>query len=144
LHTNCAQPQWLAFTLIELLVVIAIIAILAAILVPVLYQAKERSQWAACLNNLKQFGAAMFVYSGDNADKIPGAEYDPQNLPTHGGYITFLIYHGNGVTAMPVNAISTPPHKSRPALHDRHHTQRPHVLLSFHEHANGRGSAVRL
>jgi prepilin-type N-terminal cleavage/methylation domain-containing protein/prepilin-type processing-associated H-X9-DG protein len=109
LHTNCAQPQWLAFTLIELLVVIAIIAILAAILVPVLYQAKERSQWAACLNNLKQFGAAMFVYSGDNADKIPGAEYDPQNLPTHGGYITFLIYHGNGVTAMPVNAISTPP-----------------------------------
>ncbi len=103
------QSPWLAFTLIELLVVIAVIAILAAILLPVLNQAKERSQWVSCVNNLKQFGAAMFIYAGDFADKIPGAEYDPENLPTRGGYITFMLYYGNGVTAEPVNPITTPP-----------------------------------
>ena len=103
------QPLWPAFTLIELLVVIAIIAILAAILLPVLDKTRARSQWASCVNNLKQFGAAMFIYAGDNADKIPGAEYNPQNIPTKGGYITFLIYSGNGVTGQPVNSIATPP-----------------------------------
>ena len=50
------QKKTRGFTLIELLVVIAIIAILAAILFPVFASAREQSQKAKCLSNLKQNG----------------------------------------------------------------------------------------
>ncbi len=60
-----------AFTLIELLVVIAIIAILAAMLLPVLSSAKEAGRRIACLNNIRQLSLAAQMYVNDNQGTYP-------------------------------------------------------------------------
>jgi len=60
------------FTLIELLVVIAIIAILAAILFPVLAQAREKARQASCSSNIKQWATATMMYVQDYDEKFMG------------------------------------------------------------------------
>ena len=108
-----------AFTLIELLVVIAIIAILAAILMPVLDAAKQRAQMLYCLNNQRQWGLAFRMYTDDNSDYVPeeGDTAQPINyagtpgstpnltmawynvIPPEVGSVALVdLYGGNGYT----------------------------------------------
>jgi prepilin-type N-terminal cleavage/methylation domain-containing protein/prepilin-type processing-associated H-X9-DG protein len=63
--------QALAFTLIELLVVIALIALLAALLLPVLGRAKESGRATVCLSNLHQIGLALQLYVQDYRNHLP-------------------------------------------------------------------------
>jgi prepilin-type N-terminal cleavage/methylation domain-containing protein len=72
------------FTLIELLVVIAIIAMLLAILIPVLGKTKAMARKVVCKSNLKQWGLVFGMYTQDNGGRfVPGASWGglpPENL----------------------------------------------------------------
>jgi prepilin-type N-terminal cleavage/methylation domain-containing protein len=59
---NCPSR---GFTLIELLTVICVIAILAQIMGYTITSARERARQAHCMNNLRQFGAALVIYRAD-------------------------------------------------------------------------------
>jgi prepilin-type N-terminal cleavage/methylation domain-containing protein/prepilin-type processing-associated H-X9-DG protein len=84
------------FTLIELLVVIAIIAILAALLLPVLAKAKQQSQGTKCINNGHELILAWTMYTSDNKEvlpiNIPGDQAD------YGGWVNGVLSETVGNT----------------------------------------------
>lgn len=79
------------FTLIELLVVIAIIAILAALLLPVLSKAKVKAQGIQCMSNTRQLSLAWRMYIEDFSDGLPAADGAVPGAPEWdgGGFMDF-------------------------------------------------------
>ncbi len=78
-----ASGRQLAFNLVELRVVIAIIALLAALLLPALSKAKQKSQGIYCLNNGRELMTALTLYAGDSSDLFPPNPDDGNTIPGH-------------------------------------------------------------
>lgn len=109
------------FTLIELLVVVSIIAVLAAMLLPVLMRAKQKAVSMQCLNKLKQMGTATQMYFDEYDDWFPvnqwymyadAVVYDPCGNPYEGnsanGFTAWQFHEIAPYLGHPVSATSTP------------------------------------
>ncbi|GMV24515.1 MAG: hypothetical protein AMXMBFR58_05460 [Phycisphaerae bacterium] len=97
-----------AFTLIELLVVIAILALLIAILLPNLRQARETARMVACQSNQKQMAYALNFYHNENKDYWPA-----DHLEVSGSWISWVprlrkVLGGDHTVAQIFKCASTP------------------------------------
>ncbi len=85
-HQSSPRPRG-GFTLIELLVVIAIIAILAAMLLPALQNAKSQSLGIQCMSNMRQMALGWRSYALDNKEYVVLSSVDPANTLKLNAYV---------------------------------------------------------
>ncbi len=121
----CGHPcRRRAFTLIELLTVVAVIAILVALLLPVLGRTRELARRTVCANNLRQCTMAALLYADDNsmrfADSIPIADapkacfyYSPRDFDLRRNYREYLLDL----------SVWTCPSTDAPSIHDPANTR---------------------
>jgi prepilin-type N-terminal cleavage/methylation domain-containing protein/prepilin-type processing-associated H-X9-DG protein len=75
-HTTWTARGLRGFTLVELLVVIGIIAVLTAILFPVLAGARGKARQLQCASHVRQITQAMLTYASEYGDHLPPATYE--------------------------------------------------------------------
>lgn len=115
------------FTLIELLVVVAIMAILMAILLPALADAKVQSQRVACSSRVRQLSLAGIMYAQDNNNSFCGNYwYQPGGASNYGMQEYFSTVAGNGASTKIRDTVATCPQTTAatgsPTLDVMHHT----------------------
>jgi prepilin-type N-terminal cleavage/methylation domain-containing protein/prepilin-type processing-associated H-X9-DG protein len=91
---NSSMKRAGGFTLIELLVVIAIIAILAALLLPALSNAKTKANRISCTSNLRQLGLGVVMYADSNNDRLPPTLFNPEKDPSSGPFESYFLFYG--------------------------------------------------
>ena len=93
------------FSLVELLVVVGIIAVLISLILPSLSKIREESKRVACLNNLRQLGAAFTLYLQANDDRYPRpgtgeaedwVAWPPGRRPSQGVIYRYTGLNGDG------------------------------------------------
>jgi type II secretory pathway pseudopilin PulG len=82
LQNACARER--AFTLTDLLVVLSTVAILAALILPALAKSGDNGMRTVCLNNLRQLGTALNMYTGENQDYLPWVNWGNDNTAPAG------------------------------------------------------------
>ncbi len=128
-----AGKHW-GFSLVELLVVIAIIAVLAAILIPVLGSVRLRADRVTALSQMRQIEVALLLYPADHSGKLPGPLFPgqmPMLDPTRSGRLVLSLapYLGITIPAAPtLIPLFIPPAYQRDVTADFLTTARTYVM----------------